>query len=67
MRMKRKIRILSERITDMEEKRKERYEELSAKMAQSEGLTAAEREEYRLLHMEYLAEMLPPDDDDEDE
>ena len=51
MRMKRKIRILSERITDMEEKRKERYEELSAKMAQSEGLTAAEREEYRLLHM----------------
>lgn len=51
----------------MEEKRKERYEELSAKMAQSEGLTAAEREEYRLLHMEYLAEMLPPDDDDEDE
>lgn len=49
----------------MDQERKTRYEELCEKMKQSDGLTAVEREKHRLLHMEYLTEMLPPDDDEE--
>lgn len=48
----------------MEKEKMDRLNELNEKMINS-GLGASEREEHRLLNMEYLSEMMPLDDDDE--
>ena len=48
----------------MEKERMDRLSELNERVKNG-GLEASEREEHRLLNMEYLSEMLPPDDDEE--
>lgn len=49
----------------MEQVKMDRLNELNEK-SKNGGLGGSEREEHRLLNMEYLSEMLPPDDEDED-
>ena len=49
----------------MEQEKMDRLNALNEKM-KDKGLDATEREEHRLLNMEYLSEMLPADDEDEE-
>ena len=50
----------------MEKEKKDRLDELNAKL-RAQGLTGSEKEEHRLLHMEFLAEMMEQQMDEDDE